>query len=447
MPGNGYRFDTRKVRAAYNPEEHNYAVSVPIYQTTSWDLGGTARAERLFRYEEFGALYTRVGNPTVSVLEQRVAALDGASAGLALASGMAAITYALLNLAENGGRILSTPWLYGGSADAFKKIYPRLGIGVDLADDIENLDALERLIKPDTKALFIESVSNPNGVVADIEALAMLAHRHGIPLVVDNTFATPYLLNPIEFGADIVVYSATKALSGHGNIIAGIVLESGKFPWDNGKFPHFEEPLYTLRDIEGKARNALEVFPDAPFTSRIRTEYLNYTGAALGPFDAYLALIGIETLSERVEKQIANTKKVVEYLLGNEFVEWVRYSSLPDSPYFGLAQKYLPRGAGSVFSFGFRGSDGQINKFIDATRIFSYHVNVGDARSLITNSPKNTHGELTPDEQRKSGIEPNLIRLSIGLEDPIDLIEDLDQAFEAAFGKKPLAREVSVWAA
>ncbi|MDR1978883.1 MAG: aminotransferase class I/II-fold pyridoxal phosphate-dependent enzyme [Synergistaceae bacterium] len=445
MSENTYRFDTLKVRAAYNSEEHNHAVSVPIYQTASYDLGGTARAERLFRFEEPGWRYSRGSNPTVGVLEQRAAALDGASGGIALASGMAAITYTLLNLAENGGRILSTPWLYGGTADGFKKIFPRLGIHVDLAEDLSDLDALETLIQPDTKGLFIESVSNPNGVVADIEALARIAHRHGIPLVVDNTFATPYLLRPIEYGADIVIYSATKALSGHGNLIAGIVLESGKFPWDNGKFPQFMEKQYTLRNMDGEPRNSLEVFPNTPFTFRIRTDYLSYTGATLGPFEAYLALVGIETLSERVRKQVSNTKIIVEYLLGNEYVEWVKYPSLPDSPYYKLAQKYLPLGAGAIFSFGFKGDEKQIEAFIDSVRLFSYHVNVGDARSLIVNSPKTTHGELTPDEQRIAHIEPNLIRLSIGLEDPSDLIEDLDQAFAAVFGKKPDVRKTSAW--
>jgi O-acetylhomoserine (thiol)-lyase len=388
----------------------------------------------------------------VNVFEQRVAALDGGTGGLALASGMAAITYTLLSLAENGGRVLSTPWLYGGTADGFKKIFPRLGIHVDTLTDLSDLDALERRIAPDTKALFVESVSNPNGVIADIEALAATAHRHGIPLVVDNTFPTPALLRPIDYGADIVVYSATKALTGHGNLIAGVVVESGKFPWDNGNFPQFPEKHHTLRTRDGRPRNILEVFPQAPFTSRIRANYLADTGATLGPFEAYLALVGLETLSERVHKQLKNTRKVVEYLRENEHVAWVRYSSLPDSPYHELARKYLPEGAGSVFSFGLKefglkefglkgfglkGNEGekQIEAFIDATRLFSYHVNVGDARSLIVNPAKTTHGELTPDEQEKAGIEPNLIRLSIGLEDPQDLIEDLEQAFASVFDK------------
>ncbi|MDR1977791.1 MAG: aminotransferase class I/II-fold pyridoxal phosphate-dependent enzyme [Synergistaceae bacterium] len=433
MTENEYRFDTLKVRSAYNSKEHNYAVSVPIYQTASFDLGDTARAERLFRFREMGWRYSRLGNPTVNVFERRVAALDGASGGVALASGMAAITCTVLNLAEVGGRILSTPWLYGGTSDGFQKLFPRLGIHVDLAEDLNDIEDLERRIGPDTKALFVESVSNPNGVVADIEALAEAAHRHGIPLVVDNSFATPCLCRPIEYGADIVVYSATKALSGHGNLIAGVIVESGKFPWDNGRFPQFLEKHYTLRNSKGEPRSVLEFAPDMPFTFRLRTQYLPYIGPALGPFEAYLALIGIETLSERVYKQTASALKVAEHLRGREQVEQIRYSSLPDSPQRERAEKYLPKGAGAIFSFILKGDDEQTEAFIDALRLFSYHANVGDARSLIVNPSKTTHGDLSPEELEKAGVEPNLIRLSIGLEDPLDLIEDLDRAFAAAF--------------
>jgi O-acetylhomoserine (thiol)-lyase len=432
------RFDTKKVRAAYNPSEHQDAVAVPIYQTTSFDLRSTERADRLVHNEELGNLYTRIGNPTVGVFEQRVASLDGGAAGIALASGMAAVTYSLLNLTSIGDRIVVSPYLYGGTVDAFKKVFPRLGIGVDYARNLTDLEALDALIGKDTKAVFIESISNPLGEVADIEGIAAIAHRHGIPLVVDNTFATPYLIRPIEHGADVVIYSATKALSGHGNIIAGVVVESGLFDYGNGKFPQFsEERHWTLRDRDDSYRSYLEVFPEFPFTVRLRTLYLSYIGAALGPFDGYLALIGLETLSERVEKQLANTRKVVDYLTHNEFVEWVRYGSLPTSPNYQIAQKYAPQGAGSVFSFGFKGSPRQENSFIDAVRIFSYHANVGDAKSLIVNSPRVTHNELTDKELALAGIAPNLVRLSIGLEDPQDLIDDLDQAFTVAFGRKP----------
>ncbi len=432
MSQEDYKFDTLKVRAGYDPAEHNGAVSVPIYQTVAFDLGDTARADRLFTYSEAGWLYTRVNNPTVDALERRVAALDGAVAGLALASGMAAISYTLLNLAEGGGTILTSPYLYGGSTDSFKEVYPPLGIHIVGTKSIENPSALEKEITPETRGIFVESISNPNGFVPDFEALAEVAHRNNIPLVVDNTFATPYLLNPLQHGADIVIYSATKALNGHGNVIAGLILDGGTFPWDNGRFPQFTEGIYTLRDENGRYRSYQEAFPAAPFVNRARLKYLNYFGAALGPFDAYLVLQGIETLSERVKKQVENTEKVLRYLEQNEHVSWVRHPYAVGNPNKAAVDKYLPRGAGSVLSFGFKGTIEQSEKFIDATRLFSYHVNVGDARSLIANPPKSTHSELTPEEKRFADIPAETIRLSLGLEDADDLIDDLEQAFSHA---------------
>ncbi|GHU29135.1 O-acetylhomoserine aminocarboxypropyltransferase [Spirochaetia bacterium] len=337
-------------------------------------------------------------------------------------------------MAEGGGRILASPYLYGGSSDAFQRIFPPFNIHFDMTPDINQPAALEKHIKPDTKAIYVESVSNPTGAVADLEALAEIAHKHNIPLVVDNTFATPYLLNPIKYGADIVIYSATKALNGHGNLIAGLIVDAGKFPWNNGKFPQLQKPEYTLRDrATGRERSFLEVAPEAPFVTRVRLTYLNYFGASLSPFDAYLTLLGIETLSERVQKQVENGKKIADYLKKNSHVVWVKYSGLPDSPYYQFFQKYLPKGAPGVFSFGFKGTGEQSDAFINAIQLWSYHVNVGDARSLIVNSPKTTHGELNPEEQKQADIEPNLIRVSLGLEDPEDLIQDLEQAFTHAF--------------
>jgi O-acetylhomoserine (thiol)-lyase len=431
----GRRFDTLKVRAGYDPSEHNRSVQVPIYQTASYELGDTARAGRLLAFEELGYLYTRVGNPTVAALEARVAALDGAKGAVALASGMAAVSYTLLNAAEGGGRILTTPNLYGGTIDAFKKIFPTLGVPIDYARDVDDPASFARALRPETRAIYVESVTNPNAVVADLEGLAEVAHSARIPLIVDNTFATPYLLRPFDYGADVVVYSATKGLSGHGSAIAGLVLESGRFDWKNGKFPQFTEPQYTLRDTQGRERGFAAALPDFPFVARIRMNYLAYLGAALGPLDAYLVLLGIETLSERVAKQVASTKKIVEYLEGRKEVAWVKYPSAKGSPSAKLAAKYLPRGAGSVLSFGLKADEERINKLIDSTELFSYQANVGDARSLIINSPKTTHGELRPEEQRLADIAPETVRLSIGLEDPEDLIADLDQAFEKAFAK------------
>lgn len=428
-----YQFDTKKLRAGYDPKEHNFAVSPPIYQTTSFDFRDVEHAKALFGLRELGNLYTRVGNPTVAVLEQRVSALDGASGAIALASGMAAISYTLLNVAEGGGRILTSPYLYGGSADSFKKVYPKFGINFDLAKNIENPEKLAEEIKPDTKAIYVESISNPSGVLLDIDAIANVAHSHGIPLIVDNTVATPYLYNPIAHGADIVVYSATKGLTGHGNVIAGLVLESGKFNWQSEKFPQFSEKLYTLRDINDNNRSFLEVFPEFPFTGRIRFNYLNYFGAALSPFDAYLVLIGLETVSERVAKQVKNAEALAEYLKNHKYVEWVRYPGLKESPYYELAKRDFKKGAGGILSFGFKGTTAQREAFLDAVELFKYHVNIGDARSLIVNSPQTTHSELEPDEKKIADIPENLIRISAGLEDPSDLIADLEQAFEKAY--------------
>lgn len=430
------RFDTIKVRGGYNPAEHNNSVSVPIYQTAAFDFGSIERGLRLFSYQEQGFLYTRVGNPTVAVLEQRIAALDGAKGAVALGSGMAAISTTILNLAAGGGRIIASPRLYGGSFDSFNQVYPDFNIYIDFVEDADDPQAYAAAIKPDTKAIFVETISNPNAVVTDIEALAEVAHTHGIPLIVDNTFATPYLFRPFEHGADIVIYSATKQLNGHGNVIAGLVLEGGNFDWANGKFPQFERKLYTLRDSDGVERNILEAFPEFPFSARLRSIYLNYFGAALGPFDAYLAILGLETLSERVAKQVSNAEKIVKFLETRKEVSWVSHPSAKNSPSAELAKKYLPKGAGSVFSFGFNGTEKQISKFLNAVQIFSLHANVGDARSLVINSPKTTHGELTAKQQKLAGLLPETIRVSAGLEDPADLIEDLKQAFETAFKKE-----------
>ncbi len=427
------QFDTLKVRAGYDPKDHQNAIAVPIYQTASFDLGDTARVDRLLSFQEAGWLYTRIGNPTVDVLERRVAALDGGAAAIAVASGMAAISYTLLNLAEGGGRILTTPRLYGGTFDAFQKVLAPLGIGVDLVEDSDKPESFRKALKSNTKAILIESISNPNATVLDIEAIAKVAHDFGIPLVVDNTFATPYLFDAFGHGADLVVYSATKALNGHGNTIGGVIVESGKFNYANGKFPQFQKPTYLLRDRPTNVeRSFLEAFPDFPLTVRIRLNYLAYLGAALSPFDAFLILQGIETLSERVGKQVANAERVIKFLETHPQVAWVKHPAAKGNPYAELAKKYLPQGAGGIFTFGFRGSDAQYNKFIDSLKVFSFHANVGDARSLVINSPKTTHGELRPAEQLTADIPPETIRLSIGIEDPRDLIADLRQAFKAA---------------
>jgi O-acetylhomoserine (thiol)-lyase len=419
-----YQFDTLRIRAGYNPAEHNNSIQVPIYQTTAFDLVSTDRAARILRFEELAYVYTRVGNPTLAALEARVAALDGAAAAVSVASGMAAISYALLNAGE-GGRIIVAAQIYGGTYDAYKKIYPRLGVQVDIINDVNDLDGIRKLIKDDTRAIFIESISNPTNVIADIDAIAKLAHENGLPLIVDNTFATPYLFNPIKHGADIVVYSATKALSGHGSVIAGLVLESGKFNWAGGRHPHFTEKVYTLGD-----RSIIEALPDFPFTGRIRTNHLALLGATLGPSDAYLVLQGIETLSERLKKQTESAQKIAEFLVKHPKVSWVSLPTLPDSKYNALAKKYFKKGTGGVFSFGFKGTEEETNRFIEKLKLFSYHANIGDARSLVINSAHTTHHELTEEEKNKTGIVPETVRLSIGLEDVKDLLADLKQALK-----------------
>jgi len=417
-------FDTLKIHAGYNPSEHLGSIQVPVYQTTAFEIGSPERAERLIRFEEVGLLYTRVGNPTVAALEQRIAALDGGVAAVALASGMAAVSYAIL-AAGAGGRVIAAEQIYGGSYDAYRKIYPQLGVEIDTVPDVNDLDAIRKQIKPDTRAIYIESVSNPVNVVADIEAIATLAHEYGLPLIVDNSLPTPYLLNPIKYGADIVVYSATKALSGHGAIIGGLIVESPtKFNWLAGRHPHFAKKVFTFGDV-----SVAERFPDFTFAAYVRTHYLALLGASLSPNDAYLILLGVETLSERLKKQTESAYKIAEYLQSHPKVSWVSLPTLPGSKYKALADKYLPNGVGGVFSFGFKGSEEEEYRFINSLKLFNYHANLGDARSLIINSPRTTHHELTVDEKNRTGVYPETLRLSIGLEDPADLIADLDQAF------------------
>lgn len=433
MSGSNHEFDTISVQGGYDPKQHNWSVSVPIYQTASFEMGSTERARRLRTREEAGFFYSRTANPTVDVLEKRLAELSGASGAVAVSSGMAAVSYTLLNVLGNeGGRIVASRKLYGGTLDSLKKIFPAQGVSFDYPEDSDDPAAYEAVIRPETKAILVESVSNPDAAVADLEGLAAAAHSHGLPLIVDNTIPTPYLLNPFDFGADVVVYSTTKAINGHGNSIGGIVLENGKFFWAPERYPQFSEPVYTLRGASGTSKSFLDAFPNFVFTARIRMTYAAYLGSALSPFNAYLTLNGLETLSARVKKQVENTEKIVAYLQQEPGVKWVKYPRTENSPYRRLADKYLPKGAGSVFTFGFNGTDEQIDSFIDHLKIFHFHQNIGDARSLVTNSPKSTHAELTPEEQALAGIERETVRLSIGLEDPDDLVADLKQAFRAA---------------
>ena len=429
------RFDTKKLHAGYNPADHNYAVSVPIYATAAFELGTVKRSDDMFSFDSWDPLYTRLSNPTTDVLEGRLIELHDATAAVSLASGMAAVSYALLNVTAGSGRILATARLYGGALDSFTQVFRENNVAFDIVEDPDNVQNFEKLIKEDTKVIYVESLTNPNATILDIEKIAEIAHKHNIPLIVDNTLATPYLLNPFEFGADVVVYSATKGLSGHGNVIAGVILENNKFNWKNGKFPQFEETPYFLRSQEGQPRNYYDVFPDGPFTGRIRSIHLNYLGAALAPFSGYLVLLGLETLSERLDKQVRNAEKIVEFLenrIGKE-VLWVKHPHAKGSPYADLAKKYFPKGAGAILSFGLKGGLEERIKFLEAVKVWGFQANIGDAKSLIINPSTTTHTELDAHYQKLADIEDATIRLSVGLEDADDLIEDLEQAFKVAF--------------
>ena len=399
--------------------------AVPIYQTTSFVFDDTEEAADLFALRKVGNIYTRITNPTTSVFEERINALEGGVGALAVASGMAAITYVFLTLAHAGDHIVSSKTVYGGSYNLFKLTLPRYGINTTFVDP-DNFDEIEAAINENTKALFVETLGNPLANVADLEKWAEIAHKHKIPLVVDNTFATPYLINAFSHGVDIIVHSATKFIGGHGTSIGGVIVDSGKFDWEgSGKFPQLveEDPSYHNLSY------TRDVGP-AAFITNVRTQLLRDTGAALSPFNAFLLLQGLETLSLRVERHIENTKKVIDFLANHPKVESVNYPGLENSKYYELAKKYLPKGAGSIFSFDVVGGEEAARKVIDSLEIFSNLANVADAKSLVVHPASTTHGQLSPEELDYTGITPSQIRLSIGLENADDLIEDLRLALE-----------------
>jgi O-acetylhomoserine (thiol)-lyase len=415
-------FNTRALHAGYDPDPTTHARAVPIYQTTSFTFDNTDHAARLFALEEFGNIYTRIMNPTTAVLESRVASLENGVAALALSSGQAAQFLALSTIAAPGDQIVSSSTLYGGTFTQFDVTMRRLGFDFVFVepDDPNNF---RKAITPKTKLLFGETISNPRSNVLDIEALANIAHEHGIPLVIDNTFSTPYVTRPIDYGADVVVHSLTKFMGGHGNSIGGIIVDSGKFPWNNGKFPHFTEPSRAYHGM-----NFWETFGNISFIIKTRVEGLRDIGPCVSPFNSFLFLQGIETLSMRMDRHLENTLTIAKHLDGHDMVEWVKYASLPSSPYYPLAQRYTPKGAGAVFSFGVKGGYDAGKKFINNLKIFSNLANVGDTRSLVIHPASTTHQQLGMAEQQAAGVTPELVRLSVGLEDVEDLIWDLDQA-------------------
>ena len=420
-----YNFETLQLHAGQTPDAETKSRAVPIYQTTSFVFEDVQEAEDLFALRKPGNIYTRIGNPTVTVFEERMAALEKGVGALATASGMAAITYTILGLAHAGDHVVAATTLYGGTFNLLKETLPRYGVTTTFVD-IENLDEVEAAIQDNTKLVLIETLGNPLINIPDIEKVADIAHSHKIPLVADNTFGTPYLINVFEHGVDISVHSATKFIGGHGTTIGGVIVDSGKFDWAaSGKFPQFveEDPSYHnisyTRDIGAAA-----------FIVALRVQLLRDTGAALSPFNAFLLLQGLETLSLRVDRHIENTKKIVDFLESHPKVEKVNYPSLPSSPYYDLAQKYFPKGAGSIFTFHVKGDASDAGKFIDQLEIFSNLANVADAKSLVVHPYTTTHSQLSDEDLAACGVTPNQIRLSIGLENADDLIEDLRLALE-----------------
>jgi O-acetylhomoserine (thiol)-lyase len=415
-------FNTRTLHAGYDPDAATHARAVPIYQTTSYTFDDTAHAARLFGLEEFGNIYTRIMNPTTAVLEERVASLENGIAALALASGQAAQFVALSTIAAPGDQIVSASTLYGGTVTQFDVTMRRLGYDFVFVEP-DNPENFRKAITPKTKLLYAETIGNPRSNVLDIEAVAKIAHENQIPLVIDNTFATPYLTRPIDYGADVVVHSLTKFMGGHGTSIGGIIVDSGKFPWNNGRFPDFTEPSRAYHGMK-----FWDTFAGLSFILKARVEGLRDLGPCVSPFNSFLFLQGIETLGLRMDRHLQNTMAVALHLEKHKRVQWVKYASLPSSPYFSLAKKYTPSGAGAVFSFGLKDGYEAGKSFINKLKIFSHLANVGDARSLVIHPASTTHQQLGLAEQEAAGVTPELVRLSIGLEDIDDLLWDLDQA-------------------
>lgn len=424
------RFDTLQVHGGQVPDPVTGSRAVPIYQTTSYNFKDSDHAKRLFALEESGNIYTRIMNPTTDVFEKRIAALEGGIGALALSSGSSAIFYAVTNIAHSGDEIVSSATIYGGTYNLFFSTLKNYGINVKFADS-DDPKAYRKLINEKTKLIFIESIGNPGINILDIEALSLIAHENGIPLIVDNTFATPYLLKPFDFGADVVVHSATKFIGGHGTSIGGVIVDSGKFDYSlSGRFP-----MLTSKDPAYHDISYTEAFKEAAYLTRARVVLLRDTGACISPFNSFLFLMGLETLSLRVEKHVSNTKRIINYLTNNKHVNWINYPELESSKYNELSKKYFPKGPGSIFTFGLNGGIDACKKFIDSLEIFSHLANVADAKSLVIHPASTTHAQLSEKDQIKSGVLPDMIRVSVGIEDPDDLIEDIEQAVNKAIKK------------
>jgi len=420
-----FKFETLQLHAGQVVDATTKSRAVPIYQTTSFVFDDTQEGADLFALQKAGNIYTRITNPTTSAFEERIAALEGGVGALATASGMAALTYTILGLAHAGDHVVAASTIYGGTFNLLKETLPRYGITTTFVD-IDNLEEVEAAIKDNTKLVLIETLGNPVINIPDIEKIAEIAHKHQIPLVADNTFATPYLINVFSHGVDIAVHSATKFIGGHGTTIGGVIVDSGKFDWAaSGKFPQLvdEDPSYHnisyTRDVGAAA-----------FIVAARVQLLRDMGAALSPFNSFLLLQGLETLSLRVERHVQNAEKIVDFLVNHPKVEKVNYPKLPDSPYHALAEKYLPKGVGSIFTFHVKGGEAEARKVIDNLEIFSNLANVADAKSLVVHPATTTHAQLSDSDLEAAGVTKNQIRLSIGLENVDDLIEDLRLALE-----------------
>lgn len=418
--------ETIAIHAGYEDDPTTHSVAVPIYQTAAYSFDSADHAAALFNLESEGFRYTRISNPTVAVLERRVAALEGGLEALCVSTGQAAVNYAILNLTEMGTNIVSVAQLYGTTQTLFAHILPSQGVSVRFADS-DQLCAIERLIDENTRGVFCESVGNPAGNICDIEALAQVAHKHGIPLVVDNTVATPILLRPIEYGADIVVHSLTKFMGGHGTTLGGAIVDSGRFPWGKyaKRFPKFSQPDPSYHDLV-----YTEHFKEAAYLGRCRAVYQRTSGAVLAPLNAFLLLQGIETIPLRMERHVANGKAVAEFLSSHPRIDWVNYSGFADSPYFALAQKYLGGRGCSLMTFGVKGGFEAGKRFYDRLKLIKRLVNIGDAKSLACHPASTTHRQMSPEEQARAGVTPETLRLSVGIEHVDDIIADLDQALE-----------------
>lgn len=422
-----FRPETQAIHSGQQLDPATFSRAVPIYQTSSFGFKDTEHAASLFNLSEQGYIYTRIVNPTTDVFEQRIAELEGGVGALGVASGQSATTFSILNIASAGDEIVSASSLYGGTYNLFSSTLPKLGITVKFVN-ADNPENFRSAITSKTKAIYAESVGNPQGNVLDIEAVADIAHEHGIPLIIDNTVPSPYLLRPIDFGADIVVHSATKFLGGHGTAIGGVIVDSGKFNWEaSGKFPDLTTPDPSYHGLV-----YTEAAGEAAYITKARVQLLRDIGAALSPFNSFLLLQGVETLHLRLERHSENALKVAKFLEQHELVEWVNYAGLPSHPSYSLAQKYLPKGKGAILTFGVRGGKNAAAKLIDSVQLFSHLANIGDSKSLIIHPASTTHQQLSEDEQKASGVTPELIRLSVGTEAIDDLLEDLDYALKAS---------------